>query len=93
MGYAHLCFLLGCSNWILAGNAFMNPWVHLQTKSQNYRPVAMNTSLIAEMSVQDFYEKKGHEFIDVNVNLFVDKSLLCCMSINLIAIFKLRTSS
>ena len=86
-------FLLGCSNWILAGNAFMNPWIHLQTKSQNYRPVPMNTSLIAEMSVQDFYEKKGHEFIDVNVNLFEDKSLHCCMSINLLAIFKLRTSS
>ena len=50
----------------------------------------MNTSLIAEMSVKDFYEKKGHEFIDVNVNLFEDKALRCCMSINLLAIFKLR---
>ena len=53
----------------------------------------MNTTLIAEMSVQDFYEKKGHEFVDVNVNLFEDKSLQCCMSINLLAIFKLRTSN
>ena len=92
-GYANLCFLLGCSNWILAGNAFMNPWVHLQTKSQNYRPVPIDTTLIAEMSVQDFYEKKGHEFVDVNVNLFEDKSLHCCTSINLLAIFKLRTNN
>ena len=93
MGYANLCFLLGCSNWILAGNAFMNPWVHLQTKSQNFRSVPMNTTLIAEMSVIDFYEKKGHEFIDVDVSLFEEKSLKCCMSINLLAIFKLRNNN
>ena len=92
VGYANLCFLLGCSNWILAGNAFMNPWVHLQTKSQNYRPVPMDTTLISEMSVKDFYEKKGHEFIEVDVNLFENKSLQCCMSINLLAIFKLRSN-
>ena len=89
-GKANLCFLLGCSNWILAGNSYMNPWVHLQTKSQNFGSVSMNTTLIAEMSVEDFYEKKGHEFIDVKVNLFEDHSKLCVMSINLLAIFKLR---
>lgn len=91
-GKANLCFLLGCSNWILAGNSYMNPWVHLQTKSQNFGSVSMNTTLIAEMSVEDFYEKKGHEFIDVKVNLFEDHSKLCVMSINLLAIFKLRSN-
>lgn len=89
-GHANLSFLLGCANWILAGNAFMNPWVHLQTKSQNYKAVSLETTLIAEMSVIDFYEKKGHEFIEVEVNLFEEKSKQCCMSINQLAIFKLR---
>ena len=89
-GHANLSFLLGCANWILAGNAFMNPWVHLQTKSQNYKTVSLETTLIAEMSVIDFYEKKGHEFIEVEVNLFEEKSKQCCMSINQLAIFKLR---
>jgi len=89
-GHANLSFLLGCANWILAGNAFMNPWVHLETKSQNYKAVSIETTLIAEMSVIDFYEKKGHEFIEVEVNLFEEKSKQCCMSINQLAIFKLR---
>ena len=53
---------------------------------------AMDTTLISEMSVKDFYEKKGHEFIEVDVNLFENKSLQCCMSINLLAIFKLRSN-
>ena len=89
-GYSNLAFLLGCSNWILAGNAYMNPWVHLQTISQNYRAVPLNTSLIAEMDINDTYDKKGHEFVDVQVNLFDEKDEMCVMSINLIAIYKLR---
>jgi hypothetical protein len=91
-GYSNLCFLLGCSNWILAGNAYMNPWVHLQTISQNYRAVEMNSSLIAEMEINKIYEKRGHEFIDVFVNLFDESDKSCVMSINLIAIYKLRGS-
>ena len=42
------------------------------------------------MSVNETYEKKGHEFVDVNVNLFDEKDEGCVMSINLIAIYKLR---
>ena len=91
-GFSNFSFLLGCSNWSLAGNAYMNPWVHLQTISQNYRSVPQGTSIISEMEVKDFYEKKGHEFVDVNVNLFDEKDDTCIMTINLIAIFKLRGS-
>ena len=91
-GYSNLSFLLGCSNWILAGNAFMNPWVHLQTISQNYRAVSLNSSLIAQMEVNKIYEKKGHEFIDVFVNLFDQHDEMCVMTINLTAIYKLRGS-
>ena len=91
-GFSNFSFLLGCSNWSLAGNAYMNPWVHLQTISQNYRSVPQGTSIISEMEVKDFYEKKGHEFVDVNVNLFDEKDDSCIMTINLIAIFKLRGS-
>ena len=91
-GLSNLCFLLGCSNWILAGNAYMNPWVHLQTISQNFKTVPLGTSLIAEMEINNIYEKKGHEFIDVFVNLFDETDESCVMSINLIAIYKLRGS-
>jgi len=91
-GLSNFSFLLGCSNWSLSGNAYMNPWVHLQTISQNYKSVPLGTSIISEMEVKDFYKKKGHEFVDVNVNLFDEKDDSCIMTINLIAIFKLRGS-
>ena len=70
----------------------MNPWVHLQTVSQNYRAVRLNSSLIAQMEINKIYEKKGHEFIDVFVNLFDQEDKTCVMTINLTAIYKLRGS-
>ncbi|MEX1237328.1 MAG: hypothetical protein WD994_03560, partial [Pseudomonadales bacterium] len=89
-GYANMSFLLGCSNWVLASNARMNPWVHLETRSQNFRAVPTDTSLITEMNVLAYYEKKGHEFIDVDVSLFDEESNECVMTTFLRAIYKLR---
>jgi hypothetical protein len=89
-GYANMGFLLGCSNWVLASNAHMNPWVHLETSSQNYRAVPPDTGIVVEMSVSDFYEKKGHEFVDVDVHLFDEADEACLATINLRAIYKLR---
>ena len=42
--------------------------------------------------VNSVFEKKGHEFIDVGVNLFDEEDKKCVMTINLIAIYKLRGS-
>jgi len=91
-GFSNLSFLLGCSNWALSGNAYMNPWVHVQTISQNYRAVSYGTPLIAEMQVNSVFERKSHEFVDVGVNLFGVEDEKCVMTINLIAIYRLRGS-
>lgn len=89
-GYANMSFLLGISNWIFASNAQMNPWVHLETTSQNFRAVPQDTVIIAEMSVADFFEKKGHQFADVEVNLFDEANDEALCAISLRAIYKLR---
>jgi len=89
-GYANMSFILGCSNWILERNAYMNPWVHLETHSQNFQPIADETSLITEMTVADFYEKKGHQFVDVEVGLFDEQDDACLTTIKLRAIYRLR---
>ena len=92
-GLSNLSFLLGCSNWALASSAYMNPWIHLQTTSQNYQALSFNSSVIAEIQVNEVYEKKGHEFVDVDVNLFKQKDKSCIMTINLLSIYKVRGSS
>lgn len=89
-GYANLSFILGISNWVLASNAYMNPWVHLETTSQNFAPIPRGTVIVAEMQVTDFYEKKGHEFVDVEVALYDERGDACLTTIALRAIYKLR---
>lgn len=89
-GFAHGAFLLGITNWVLMGNAYMNPWVHLQTSSQYFRSVPYGTDLIAECQIEDLFEKKGHDFVDVLVNIFEAESKLPVMSGKLRAIYRMR---
>ncbi len=89
-GYANISMILGCSNWILSRNANMNPWLHLETRSQNYAPIPMGTEILAEMEITDLFSKKGHEFVDARVTLFDRGDDKCLCSIDLRAIYKLR---
>lgn len=89
-GFANPSYILGISNWVLAGNIAMNPWVHLETHSQNFAALAAGTDVIGEMSVSDVFERKGHEFVDAEVNIFDAKTLQCYTAIKLRAIYHLR---
>ncbi len=88
--YANPSFILGVSNWVLAANAYMNPWVHMETRSQNYAPIPQGTMVVGEMEIQGLFEKKGHEFVDALVNVFDVESNRCYSRIELRAIYKLR---
>ncbi len=89
-GYANPAFVLGLTNWALAGNVRMSPWLHLQTDSQNYRPIAANTELVVESTIARLFEKKGHEFIDVDMSIFDRADEAPVASVRLRAIYKLR---
>jgi hypothetical protein len=90
LGFANPAFVLGLTNWALAGNVRMSPWLHLQTDSQNYRPIDANTELVVESSIADLFEKKGHEFIDVDMNIFDRADEAPVASVRLRAIYRLR---
>ncbi len=87
---ANGAYLLGMTNWVLAGNAYMNPWIHLQTDSQNYGAVENGTDLVVECDIQDLFEKKGHEFVDLNVAVYAKDTAQPLMTALLRAIYKLR---
>jgi hypothetical protein len=89
-GMANMSFILGCSNWVLARTVYMNPWVHMATRSQNFAPMPLGTALVAEMAVTDLFTRKGHEFVDVQVALFNADNDRCFASIDLRAIYRLR---
>ena len=89
-GKANLSFLLGCANRHFASVAHMSPWVHLESKSQNFQAVELNTNLISEMEVLDLFNKKGHEFADCEFNLYEEETGHCVSSIWQRAIYKMR---
>lgn len=91
--YANAAFMLSLSNWVLAGNAYMNPWIHLQTESQNYAVVENNTELHVECDIRDLFEKKGHQFVDLNVDVYNRETTQPVMTTMLRAIYQLRAAS
>ncbi len=89
-GFANPSFVLGISNWVLSSNARMNPWVHMETRSQNFAAISANAKVVGEMSVTDLFNRKGHEFVDATINLFDFDTDTCFASIDLRAIYRLR---
>lgn len=90
VGFANMAFLLGCANRHFAAIAQMSPWIHMETWSQNYQPVALGTALISEMKITHLFDKKGHEFADCEFNLFRADNRTCVCSITQRAIYQLR---
>lgn len=88
--YANAAFMLSLSNWVLAGNAYMNPWIHLQTESQNYAIVENNTNLHVECDIRDLFDKKGHQFVDLNVDVYALETAQPVMTTMLRAIYQMR---
>ena len=70
-GYANPAFTLGCANWVLAQNVRLGPWIHVQSDVRHFTAVARGAHLVVESRVVDLFERGGHEFVDLDVALFV----------------------
>lgn len=89
-GLASPGFLLGLTNWVLGRNVRMDAWLHLETRSQHYRAIEPGTALVIEAAIADLFEKKGHEFVDVEVGVFDAEGDAAVASARLRAIYQLR---
>lgn len=90
-GYANFAFLLGITDWALARNVRLGPWLHLQTWSHQLAPVPYGSELVIEPRVHDFFERKGHEFVDIDMAAF-DADDRPVLAARMRAIYKLRSS-
>ena len=89
-GYANMSFILGLTNFALAANVAMNPWVHIETTSQNFRPIPDNSGVLVESQIVDLFEKKGHQFVDVGMNIFLYETQQIATTVLLRAIYRMR---
>jgi len=92
-GFANPGFLLGCTNWLLGRNVRMNAWLHLETESQHFRAIEPDTELVIEADIADLFEKKGHRFVDVDLEIYDLADDAAVATVGLRAIYKLRPAA
>jgi hypothetical protein len=88
-GYAHFAFLLGVTNWAIARNVKLGPWLHLQTWSHHFKAIPFGSELWMEPKIHALFERKGHEFVDIDVAAFDDKGE-AVMDARMRCIYRLR---
>ena len=88
-GYASFAFLLGLTDWAIARNVKLAPWLHLQTWSHQLAEVPFGSELTVEPKVVDLFERKGHQFVDLDVAAF-DQTERPVLSARMRCIYRLR---
>ena len=91
-GYANPGFIVGMTNWVLASNIHMNPWILVEVWSQNYAPIAEGSKILGELEIGGLFERKGHEFVGADINLFDADDKTCYSKVRLRAIYRVRGS-
>ena len=90
-GHAGFAFLLGLTDWAIARNVRLGPWLHLQTWSHQLAPVPFGSELIVQPKVVDLFERKGHQFVDIDVAAF-DAAKQPVLAARMRCIYELRAS-
>jgi predicted thioesterase len=71
-GFANPGFTLGLANTALASNVTLGPWIHVQSDVSHFAPIPLGARLTVEARIEDLFEKRGHEFVDLDVGVFLD---------------------
>jgi hypothetical protein len=65
--FAHPAILLALANEILARNYILGPWIHSSSEIRNLAPARDGERLQARGKIVEAYERKGHEFVVLDV--------------------------
>ncbi len=71
-GLANPAWTLGLANWVLGRNVRLGPWIHAASQVHNHAAVEPGTGLVVEARITDLFERRGHEFVDLDVGVFTD---------------------
>jgi len=84
--------VLQFSNEMLVRNFKLGPWIHTGSEIQNYGAVQPGDPIAACGRIHDRYERKGHQFVVVDVMLIADSDRLV-QTVRHTAIYKPRPKS
>jgi hypothetical protein len=86
---AHPGFLIRAANTILASNVRLGPWIHVSSDVRHFSLVRDGDVVSARGHVTRVFERKGHEFVDLDV-LLVANETRPAMQIAHTAIYAIR---
>lgn len=64
---AHPAIILGLANEVLMHNYTLGPWIHASSEVRNASPVRDGEPVQVRAKILDAYERKGHQFIVLDV--------------------------
>jgi acyl dehydratase len=65
--FAHPAVILGLANELLMNNYSLGPWIHAASEVRNANPARDGDHLRVSGKIVDAYERKGHEFLVLDV--------------------------
>jgi hypothetical protein len=69
-GRAHPAVMLGLANRIFLENYELGPWMHVASEVRKFGSAKDGDEIRVRARVEDRYEKKGHEFVVLDVAIF-----------------------
>ena len=88
-GPVHPGLYLDMSNRALSRNVRVSPWVHVESQGRHLGPAAVGDRLETRVRVKGLSEKKGHEFVELDLLLLANGARPVA-SIRHVAIYQLR---
>ena len=71
-GFANPAYTLGLANSVLSTNVRLGPWIHVQSELRHFAAIPLGSDLAVEAQVLDLFERGGHEFVELDVAVFIE---------------------
>jgi hypothetical protein len=65
--FAHPAIILSLANEVLMHNYTLGPWIHSSSEVRNSKPARDGEHLQVRAKIVDAYERKGHQFVVLDV--------------------------
>lgn len=88
---AHPGFLLSVVNFQLAANVALGPWIHVGSEICHLGLVQVGDQVSVRGRLAEIYEKKGHEFLDMDVAIVTNDAQVVA-KVKHSAIYRIRKS-
>lgn len=86
---AHSGYIIRLANRVLHDNVRLGPWIHVSSEVQHFALLHDGDRLTTGAIVTDLFERKGHEFVDLDVLILANETTPV-MRVQHRAIYKVR---